>query len=105
MSREDGFTLTELMISVAITLVITSAALTTCRTAMQLNDSASQLAHANQYLRAGTNTLIRDLRMAGLIIGAEGISMPSGAGVKNFNRPGPPSATLTFPLIVDEDTT
>jgi len=105
LSREDGFTITELMVSMAITLIVTSAALTTFQNAVQINDSASQLADANQNLRAGTNTLIRDLLMAGRIIGAEGVSMPSGAGVKNFNRPGPTGATLTFPLIVDDDTT
>ena len=70
-----------------------------------INDSASQLADANQNLRAGTNQLVRDLMMAGRIIGAEGIPMPSGAGVTAFARPGPPGSTLTFPLIVDDDTT
>src|SRR5262245_47877769 len=93
------------MISVAITLIVTGAALNTFRSALQINDTASQLADANQNLRAGTNTMVRDLLMAGRIIGAEGISMPTGAGVKNFNRPGPPGSILTFPLIVDDDTT
>lgn len=104
-SREDGFTITELMISMTITLIVTAAALNAFRNAMLINDSASQIADSNQNLRAGTNTMIRDLLMAGRIIGAEGIAMPTGAGVKNFNRPGPPGATLTFPLIVDDDTT
>jgi hypothetical protein len=105
LSREDGFSFTELMVATAITLVVTGAALTTFQNAMAINDSAAQLSDANQNLRAGTNQLIRDLLMAGRIIGAEGIAMPSGTGVRSFLRPGPPGSALTFPLIVDSDTT
>jgi len=104
-SRESGFTITELLVTTTIMMLVMSGALTTFRNALTINDSASQLADANQNLRAGTNQLIRDLMMAGRIIGAEGISMPSGAGVVAFNRPGPPGSSLTFPLIVDADTT
>jgi type II secretory pathway pseudopilin PulG len=103
MSRQDGFTMTELLISTVITLLVTGAALTTFRNGLAINDSAAQLSDANQNLRAGTNQLIRDLMQAGRIIGPEGIPMPSGAGVAAFNRPGPEE--LTFSLVVDPDTT
>jgi len=103
--REEGFTLTEMMVATAVMLIVTGSALTTFQKAMQVNDSASQLADANQNLRAGTNQLIRDLIMAGRIIGAEGVSMPSGAGVKAFRRPAPPGTSLVFDVIVDADTT
>ena len=53
-------------------LLVTGAALTTFRNALMINDSAAQLADANQNLRAGTNQLIRDLMLAGRIIGPEG---------------------------------
>ena len=105
LSRDNGFTLTELMVAMTITLVVTGAALTTFQNALAINDSAAQLSDANQNLRAGTNQLIRDLLMAGRIIGTEGIAMPSGTGVQSFLRPGPPGSVLTFPLIVDTDTT
>jgi len=49
--------------------------------------------------------LIRDLMMAGRIIGTDGIPVPTGAGTTPISRPGPPSATLTFNLVVDDDTT
>src|SRR5262245_11345873 len=94
-----------MLVALAVMLLVTGGALTTFQNAMQVNDSASQLADANQNLRAGTNQLIRDLLMAGRIIGAEGVSMPSGAGVKSFKRPAPPNTSLTFDLIVDDDTT
>jgi hypothetical protein len=105
MSREDGFTLSELLVSTTIMLLATGAALTTFRQGLMINDSAAQIGDTNQNLRAGTNQLMRDLMMAGRIIGPEGIPMPSGAGVQAFNRPGPTGSNLTFSLIVDTDTT
>ena len=104
-SRDDGFTLTELLVTTTIMLLILGGALTTFRNALVINDGAAQLSDTNQNLRAGTNQLLRDLMMAGRTIGAEGIAMPSGAGVVAFSRPGPPGSSLTFPLIVDTDTT
>jgi prepilin-type N-terminal cleavage/methylation domain-containing protein len=105
MSREHGFTLTELLVSTTIMLVVTGAALTTFRNALNINDSASQLADANQNLRAGTNQLVRDVMMAGRIIGPEGVNLPQGAGTVAFNRPGPNGTTLTFTLVVDSQNT
>jgi hypothetical protein len=101
-SRQDGFTISEMMISTTIMLLVVGAALTTFKNGLMINDSAAQMADANQNLRAGTNTLIRDLMMAGRIIGAEGIAMPTGAGVVAFSRPGPPGSSLTFVLTTDD---
>ena len=47
--------------------MVLGGALTTFKNALAINDSAAQLADANQNLRAGTNQLIRDLLMAGRI--------------------------------------
>ena len=88
LTREDGFTITEMMVSVAVVLVVLERGATTFKNALAINDSASQLADANQNLRAGTNQLVRDLLMAGRFIGTEGIAMPTGPGV-TFARPGP----------------
>jgi prepilin-type N-terminal cleavage/methylation domain-containing protein len=97
-SREDGFTITEMMVSTAVVLMVLAGALQTFRNALAINDSAAQLADANQNLRAGTNTLVRDLLMAGRIIGTEGIAMPTGPGI-TFARPGP--AVLNFDVVAD----
>ena len=75
-SREDGFTLVELLVSITITLLVTGAALTTFNNGLTINDSAAQLSDANQNLRAGTNQLIRDLMQAGRIIGTGRHSAP-----------------------------
>ncbi len=109
LSRDDGFTLTELLIATTVMLLVCGAALTTFKNALAVNDSASQLADANQNLRAGTNQLIRDLMMAGRMIGPGGIALPTnvngGGGVSPFFRPGPPGATLSFALTDDPSDT
>lgn len=102
MRHEQGFTITELLVSVTITLLVAGAALTTFKNAVDINESAAQLGDANQNLRAGTGQMIRDLMMAGRVIGAEGVAMPNG-GVQSFGRPGP-TPGLTFVLVTDEDT-
>ena len=101
-SREDGFTITEMLVATTVVLLILGGALTTFRNALAINDSAAQLADANQNLRAGTNQLVRDLLMAGRIIGSEGISMPTGAGI-TYARPGP--TALNFDMVADGDST
>jgi hypothetical protein len=84
---------------------VLGGALTTFSNALRINDSAAQLADSNQNLRAGTNQLIRDLLMAGRIIGSEGISLPvNGAGVPTYARPGP-VAGVNFNLVADPDPT
>jgi prepilin-type N-terminal cleavage/methylation domain-containing protein len=95
-SRDNGFTLTELMISTAIMLVITGAALTTFQNSLMINDSAAQLADANQNLRAGTNQLIKDIMQAGRVIGPQGVPIPSGAGTSPITRPARSGLSLTF---------
>ena len=102
-SHEHGFTITELMVALALTLVVTGTALTTFRNALNINETAGQLADANQNLRAGTNQLVRDLMMAGRIIAGGGVPAPSGNGVLAINRPAPPGQTLTFQLVADDD--
>ena len=91
------------MVSTAVVLLVLGGALTTFQNALAINDSAAQLADANQNLRAGTNQLIRDLLMAGRMIGTEGISMPTGAASPS-RGPGRP-ARLNFDLIAVGRTT
>ena len=98
LAREHGFTLTELLLSTTIMLGLTGAALTTFQNAIMVNDSASQLADANQNLRAGMNQMIKDIMQAGRIIGPEGIPVPSGGGATAISRPAPPGQVLTFDL-------
>ena len=95
MSRDEGFTITELMISMLVTVMVMAGALTMVQNALRLNDSGLQLADSNQNLRAGTNELIRDLLQAGRLIRIGGIPIPSGAGALGINRPSPPGPVLS----------
>ena len=101
-ARDGGFTLTELLISTTIMLLLAGAALTTFKNAVAINDSASELTDANQNLRAGTNELIRDLMMAGRIIGSGGIALPNGAGAAAFNRPAPTPQSFGNLSVLDD---
>jgi prepilin-type N-terminal cleavage/methylation domain-containing protein len=105
LTRDDGFSLTELMVATTIMLVVTATTLTTFKNAMDINDTAGQLADANQNLRAGTNQLVRDLMMAGRIIADGNVPVPYGAGAYPINRPGPPGSTLDFSSQIDDDGT
>jgi type II secretory pathway pseudopilin PulG len=101
-SREDGFTITEMLVSLTVTMMITAAALTTFRNALAINETAGQLADANQNLRAGTNQLVRDIMMAGRIIGASGVPAPNSGSANKIVRPGPPGSTLYFNFVEDD---
>ena len=94
--REDGLTLTELLISTTVMLTLLGTALTTFQNAVLVNDTATQLGDANQNLRAGVNQMIKDFMQAGRIIGPEGIPVPNGAGAGAIKRPAPPGQSMTF---------
>ena len=101
LSREDGFTITEMMVSTTVVLMVMAGALTTFKNALAINDSAAQLADANQNLRAGTNQLVRDLLMAGRIIGTAGHRDADRCRASPISRPGPGGAE--FRVIADDD--
>jgi type II secretory pathway pseudopilin PulG len=100
MSREEGFSIVEMMVATTVMLLVIGAALTTFQNALKINDTAALMADANQNLRAGTNQLVRDLLMAGRIIGTEGIPMPTGSGI-TYKRPAPGGIALDFLISAD----
>jgi prepilin-type N-terminal cleavage/methylation domain-containing protein len=101
-ARDDGFSLTELLVATTIMLAVAGATLTTFKNAMDINDTAGQLADSNQNLRAGTNQLVRDLMMAGRIIADGGVPVPNGTTALAIKRPGPSGSSLTFSFMADE---
>jgi prepilin-type N-terminal cleavage/methylation domain-containing protein len=97
--RQEGFTLVELMMATAITLIVLATATGTFKNALLLNDTATLVADSNQNLRSGTNVLVRDLMQAGRGIPTGGIPIPSGTGATALVRPEPPllpAVPLTF---------
>jgi prepilin-type N-terminal cleavage/methylation domain-containing protein len=91
-----GFTLVELMVSMTLLLIVTGTVLESFQRSLGIGDLATQLADANQNLRAGADQLVKDLMQAGRIVGPEGVPIPGGAGAQAVLRPGPPGMSLTF---------
>lgn len=90
-----GFTLVELLVALALTLLIVGAALTAFLNAKKANDVAVQLLGMNEGLRAATDLMVRDLLQAGQgLPPGKVIDKPSGAGASAIHRPGPPGLSF-----------
>jgi len=95
MKREAGFSLIELLVAMAVTLIIVAATLGLFETALRTNQSSQQLSNMNGNLRSAMNLITRDLLQAGQGIPTGGVTLPAGAGCKAVNRPVP-VGTATF---------
>src|ERR1700730_6843360 len=92
MTRDAGFTLTELMITMVVTLLVIGGALAAFNDAIQANEHVVHMADTNDNLRAGMNLMVRDLIQVGQGIPVGGIPVPPG-----IRRPSPPGQNYTFP--------
>lgn len=99
MRNSRGFTLTELLVAMSVTLAVTGAAFSALRDANRAAEAAAVMSDTNQTLRVAMNTVIRDLIQAGEgdYSLRTGVSIPSGAGVDPIVRPGPPGVDWFFP--------
>jgi len=75
-SKSAGFTLIELMIAMAITLILLYAAVGAFRDAQQSNLVVTQTADMTDNLRAGINLIEQDVQQAGTGIPIGGIPIP-----------------------------
>jgi len=96
MRNQRGFTLAELLVSIAIMLIVIAAATTAFREALDVSGAGALIADANQSLRAATNLMVRDLMQAARGIPIGGVPIPSGDDATAINRPGPPGSTYQF---------
>jgi prepilin-type N-terminal cleavage/methylation domain-containing protein len=95
MKRENGFSLIELLVSIAITIVVAGAAVSAFVQAQKVTTGIGLEANMIQNLRAGMHFLVRDLTQAGEGIPPSGISVPNtAAGVSAITRPGTPAASI-----------
>ncbi len=97
--RIAGFTLIELMIAMAVTMILLYAAVLAFRNASQSNEVVSQGADMSENLRAGLNMIQLDLQQAGTGIPNGGISIPFTSPcdtTPRINRPQLGGAS-TFP--------
>ncbi len=94
--REQGFSLTELLIAATISIVLLGVTMGSLNDSFGLNEKATQIADLEQNMRAGMNFLVQDFVNAGWGIPTGGIPIPSGPGAVAVRRPGPPGMNYTF---------
>lgn len=87
MRGETGFTLIELIVAMAVTLVLLAATLGLFQAALNVNASGQQLSNVNGNLRSAMNLIVRDLLQAGQGYPTGGVALPVGTGCQNIQRP------------------
>jgi prepilin-type N-terminal cleavage/methylation domain-containing protein len=97
MKRNSGFTLIELMVAVAITIIIVGVSLDALNQGQRASQAISLMSDMNQNLRAGMDQLQHDMVLAGSGIPVGGISIPNGSGVA-VKEPSPTGDAYTFPI-------
>jgi prepilin-type N-terminal cleavage/methylation domain-containing protein len=114
MKKKSGFTLVELLIAMAITMIALAAALLTFRDSTKANTNITQTSDMSDNMRAGLNLIVQDLIQTGTGIPTGGISIPNtpvggcntGAKVKrppavlNLTFSGPNSANVGCNVIL-----
>lgn len=78
-AKQKGFTLLELLVSMAITLTVLAAAMMLYQKSVQVANFATSRAEMQSELRSGMNQITRDLNQAGTGIPLGGIPIPSAA--------------------------
>jgi prepilin-type N-terminal cleavage/methylation domain-containing protein len=77
--QQKGFSMVELLVAMAVTLVVMGAAVGLYLKSAQINIWLSQKAEMQSEIRAGSNQLARDLDQAGTGIPIGGLPIPSAA--------------------------
>jgi prepilin-type N-terminal cleavage/methylation domain-containing protein len=106
MKLQKGFSLIELMVSMAIVIIVMGIAVTALVQAQRASNAVAYEANTQQNLRSGMHFMVRDLTQAGEGIPQGGITIPytgTTTTTSNINRPGTttvfPSAYTTVPAI------
>ena len=101
MKKKSGFTLVELIVGMAVTMIALAAAVLMFRDSTRANTNVTQTSDMSDNVRAGLNLMVQDLIQTGSGIPTGGISIPNttnaaGCNIgKPVNRP-PASLKLTF---------
>lgn len=94
---QRGFTLVELLVSMAITVVIMGATMAALSDAVKASDAASLLTGLNGGLRTAMDLIVRDMLQVGQGLPAgRVVFIPSGAGAQAIRLPGPPGTNFTL---------
>ena len=79
-NAQSGFTLVELMVSMAIGLIVMAAMASLFKTGMNSTMLLQQRAETQQNMRAAVDLMVKDLGLAGAGLPSGGIQLPTGAG-------------------------
>jgi prepilin-type N-terminal cleavage/methylation domain-containing protein len=96
-TTQKGFSLLEMLVSVAITVVLVGATLGALTQAQHANEGVTLLANMQENLRASMNYMVRDLVQSGEGIPIGGVPIPVNNAAPQqsaINRPGPFPALL-----------
>ena len=93
MKQQAGFSILELMVAIAVTLIVVAATLGALTDALHANEGITLLADMTENLRAGMSYMTRDLVLAGEGIPTGGISIPFTGDVNT-----PPNNTSAAPF-------
>src|SRR6266550_3848510 len=77
MKRKSGFTLVELLIGMAVTMVALAAAFVLFRDSTKANTNVTQASDMSDNMRAGLNLIVQDLIQTGTGIPTGGITIPN----------------------------
>ncbi len=92
---EAGFSLVELLVTMAIFTVIMGATMTGLSDVIRGNDTVLQMANMNNSVRAGMDLMVRDLLQVGSGLPAShAVTIPSGVGATQVRIPGPPGTNF-----------
>jgi prepilin-type N-terminal cleavage/methylation domain-containing protein len=97
-NRQSGFSMLELLVSMAILTTIVGVTLRALVDAQHANEAVGLLGDMNQNLRGGLLNMSRDLTEAAEGVPQSGIPYPQGGTAKKINWPAPPGKTYTYPL-------
>jgi prepilin-type N-terminal cleavage/methylation domain-containing protein len=101
MKKKSGFTLVEIMVAMAVTMIALGTAVLLLRDSTRANSNVTQTSDMSDNLRAGLNLIVQDLIQTGTGIPTGGISIPNttdaaGCNIgKPLKRP-PALLNLTF---------
>lgn len=78
--QNTGFTLLELMVSMAVGLIVMAAMVSLFKMGLTSTMMVTQRAETQQNMRAAVDLMMKDISMAGAGIPSGGIQLPNGAG-------------------------
>jgi prepilin-type N-terminal cleavage/methylation domain-containing protein len=97
-SRQRGFTLVELLVSMTIVLIVTGGALSAFSYALRASDTIKEKLDLNDQMRIAIDLMVRDfIQVAQGLPDTKVISVPSGGATTQIQRPSPPNQNYLFP--------